>query len=322
MGHLKVLKFLKNQKNIDWTVHDQEPLLWAAENHHIPILKWMLSIPEINFSVKENLVLNSAKDIEINDIRTLMSCFIKKADLGADNNLAARLAGRQGHLAVLEFLNEKPNVDFAANDNEIVKIAIQTEYTPIIRYIAEWAVEDASRLNTLMILFEEGVDYAHLYSDLPFIAVQYQQLPVLKFLEGKPGIRFNGANNIAFSLACGLGNLDIVQFLANLKDPLNRPIILPFARDHDAVIMAASNGHLEILKYLSTLPFVDFHDQGNKAAYMAASNGHVHVLKFLESMPGVDFSDSSNAAVRFASENGHVEVLEFLDGKSGIDFGV
>ena len=48
---------------------------------------------------------------------------------------------------------------------------------------------------------------------------------------------------------------------------------------------------------------------------MASRNGHLEVIKYLMSLPkeyNIDPSAENNSAIRWASRNGHLEVIKYL----------
>ena len=78
--------------------------------------------------------------------------------------------------------------------------------------------------------------------------------------------------------------------------------------DNYVIRYASDNGHLEIVKYLSTLPGVDPSADDNEAIRYASWNGHLEVVKYLITLPGVD----PYCAIRWAYNNGQSEVVRFL----------
>jgi len=93
------------------------------------------------------------------------------------------------------------------------------------------------------------------------------------------------------------------------------------ASDHDnqAIIWAASNGHLEVIKYLLTLPGVKASAQKNKAFIWAIIYGQLEVVKYLSTLPNVDAYAKDTQAIIDATFNGHLEILEYLLTLPGVD---
>jgi len=82
-----------------------------------------------------------------------------------------------------------------------------------------------------------------------------------------------------------------------------------FANITAALNSSASEGHLEVVRYLVKL-FADIADINKKSALeYSAENGHVEVVKFLVEN-GADVNKSS--ALKCSVENGHSEIVKFL----------
>ena len=88
---------------------------------------------------------------------------------------------------------------------------------------------------------------------------------------------------------------------------------------NDILQWAARNGHLDVVKFLVTLPKVDASAYDNYAIRWAAANGHLDVVKYLASLPNVDASANNNYAIYWAAKNGHLEVVKFLVTLSKVD---
>ena len=92
------------------------------------------------------------------------------------------------------------------------------------------------------------------------------------------------------------GNLEMVKYCVANECPI----------DEDACAYAASNGHLECLKYLreeAKAPW-DFY-----TAAWAALNGHLHILEYLVERK---YDEYHWYASRWAAEYGHLDCLECL----------
>jgi ankyrin repeat protein len=87
----------------------------------------------------------------------------------------------------------------------------------------------------------------------------------------------------------------------NLNDNLN-----------DTLVLAAQNGHVDVVDYLLRQPLFDPSAYGNCAIWVAAMKGHLAVVERLLQDKRVDPSADDNHAVRRAAENGHLAVVERL----------
>ena len=100
---------------------------------------------------------------------------------------------------------------------------------------------------------------------------------------------------------------EIIRVYPKIKDDLS-------AYNNSAIRLASKEGHLEIVKYLMSLPGnIDPSAENNAAIRYASYNGHLEVVKYLMSLPcNIDPSAENNAAIRWASRNGHLEVVKYL----------
>ncbi|KAG3087764.1 hypothetical protein PI125_g18562, partial [Phytophthora idaei] len=91
------------------------------------------------------------------------------------------------------------------------------------------------------------------------------------------------------------GDLPMVKWLCNVRGEWS-----PYAG-----ILAASGGHLDVLKWLKNNIF-----SSSPSASMddAAANGHLHVLKWLQ----VNSGYATHAAMNKAAGNGHLEIVKWL----------
>lgn len=113
-----------------------------------------------------------------------------------------------------------------------------------------------------------------------------------------------------FEIASMNGNLELLHYLVSYWDIHHC--------SQNLVVNAASNGHVDVLKYLMTLDRVygitpSAHN--NEAIRFAASNGHVQAVAFLMELDaeyGIDPTARHNEAIRHAISNGHLEVVQYL----------
>ena len=84
------------------------------------------------------------------------------------------------------------------------------------------------------------------------------------------------------------------------------------AQNNAAIIRAAESGHLEFVKYLSTLPNVDASARNNWAIICAAHFGHLEVVEYLSKLPKVDASAQDNLAIMDASRHRYLPIVAML----------
>ncbi|KAJ3272020.1 hypothetical protein HDU76_010963 [Blyttiomyces sp. JEL0837] len=82
--------------------------------------------------------------------------------------------------------------------------------------------------------------------------------------------------------------------------------------DNDAIIEAATNGHLEVVELLLEVDGVNPGDQDNAAIKFAAENGHFAVVDLLIDQMGVNVEADGNYALKMAAANGHEDVVKFI----------
>jgi len=100
------------------------------------------------------------------------------------------------------------------------------------------------------------------------------------------------------------GHLEVVKYLSTLID-IN-PVL-----NFEIVTCSSYHGNLNIVIFLSTLPEVDFSIQ-DYAIQTTSQKGYLEVVKFLSTLPNVDPSAGNNYAIQRASYYGHIEVVKYL----------
>lgn len=80
------------------------------------------------------------------------------------------------------------------------------------------------------------------------------------------------------------------------------------ARNNHTIELASKNGHLEVVKYLTSIG-VDVTNVNNQSLQCACRNGHLEIAKYLVS---VGATDTFGQALQVASQNGHLEVVKYL----------
>ncbi|RLN52024.1 hypothetical protein BBJ28_00020415 [Nothophytophthora sp. Chile5] len=119
-----------------------------------------------------------------------------------------------------------------------------------------------------------------------------------------------------FDETCQYGHLPVVRWI--LEQPLGSELLL----EHfpDAMHDAATDGHLELARYLHAQGFTACSE---KTMFLAAANGHLDVVKWLRvAFPGIEFfrkpliphiaSVPLFSAMDIAAYNGHLNVLQYL----------
>ena len=107
-----------------------------------------------------------------------------------------------------------------------------------------------------------------------------------------------------FHRATEVGDIDYV------KKYLEQNRISQYDIDY-CLICSASNGHLNIVKYLVEEHQADIHADRDEAINMSACRGHLHVVKYLVEK-GADIHDLDEYVLRSSACNGHLHVVKYL----------
>ena len=137
-------------------------------------------------------------------------------------------------------------------------------------------------------------------------------LSIVKYLVDELGADVHTGDDYAVIYAASNGNLELLKYLCQAGANSRT--------DNDIAIMfASSGGYLEIVVYLfSLIKETDRYIQNSYSVVAAARNGHLEVLKYLVKM-GLGIS---NESIRSASENHHFEVVQYLLEKKGADISI
>ena len=115
--------------------------------------------------------------------------------------------------------------------------------------------------------------------------------------------------------AVSQGNVNEVRKLMKYDDTLIRTLDNDGSR---ALLLAAVNGHLEIMKYLIEECEVDpsaRNSHGNNALFEAAFNGHLDICKYLVTECGIDPSIQNNygeTVILAAAGSGELDIIKYL----------
>lgn len=119
-------------------------------------------------------------------------------------------------------------------------------------------------------------------------------------------------DNYYLTQACVGGHLDLVKYLSSLGADFRG------LYDKDALGNAAANGHLSIVKYLVSLDKRIFLDM-NYALQLAAGEGHLDIVKYLMSSGAQiitedegPFTDENEGPFITAAANGHFHVVKYF----------
>ena len=162
-------------------------------------------------------------------------------------------------------------------------------------------VEEMSSVSTLEFMWENRwlwpSDWGK--SEICFCVrvAQTNKLDLLKWIREEKKCNWDAGTIHA---AARQGNLEMVKYCVAKKCPINRNI------NRNACAFAASNGHLEVLKYLREEAKAPW-DWGT--AERAAENGHLHILEYLVERKYYEYTAY---ACERAAANGQLDCLKYL----------
>ena len=208
------------------------------------------------------------------------------ANPAVQNNAAIILASEHGHLNIVQYLVTLPGANPAAQDNGAIVGAAKHGHLNVVQYLVTLPGVDPGARNNLAII----------------LAAEHGHLNVVQYLVTLPGVDAAAPNNNAIILALGGGYWDIVRFLASLQG------FDPQGDNYDLFIWAISKGLINIVNHLGyRLPVYIYN---NHALVVAAQNGNLEMVRFLMEQPGVD--DKDGTASYAAKKNGYDRVVELL----------
>jgi ankyrin repeat protein len=96
-------------------------------------------------------------------------------------------------------------------------------------------------------------------------------------------------------------HLDIINNdIEKVKEKLSTGTIEAHCKNNYACLIAASKGHLDMLKFLIKIPEVNPFDLNNTAFELAASHGNIEIIEFLLNDPRVIPNSNGNDPIRLA----------------------
>ncbi|CAL6283389.1 unnamed protein product [Bathycoccus prasinos] len=160
-------------------------------------------------------------------------------------------------------------------------------------------IEEMSSISTLEVAWEHKSLWPSHWNETNFCVrvAQTNKLELLKWAREEKECDWDAGTIHA---AARQGNLEMVKYCVANECPINRNI------NRNACAFAASNGHLEVLKYLREEAKAPW---GSWTADRAASNGHLHILEYLVERK---FDEYEEDACENAAKNGHLDCLKYL----------
>ncbi|KAJ3094159.1 hypothetical protein HDU97_008410 [Phlyctochytrium planicorne] len=147
------------------------------------------------------------------------------------------------------------------------------------------------------------------------VAAQRGHVGIVGFLLGTGFGCPSGRGNLALDVAASNGHLEVVRILLERCDV--RPSSVP-------IRMAAENGHLDVIRLLLRsswgLEPEEIPDAFDGNAFMrAARHGHVDIVRLLLTVIKIDVSEVLDEALCLAARFGHVEIVKLILRTGSVD---
>jgi ankyrin repeat protein len=223
------------------------------------------------------------------------------------DSLSMALQG--GHLDIIKYLEDEKG---AKIDTYTISNIIESGNLDVVKDLVEKkgagigvnAYSDAVKsgnLNVVKYVVEKG---ATIGINAVNNAIETGNLDLIEYLVDEKEYFIH---NDGFILAIKNGHLHIVKYLVNEK---GKEI------SYDLFQKAVLSGHLNIVKFFMEKNARIASLGDGHMAYLAASKGHLHILKYLVEEKGVKINDMTyNEAI----DKGHLDVIKYLSGDEVVD---
>ncbi len=193
---------------------------------------------------------------------------------------AMAMAIQFDQVKLMKFLKIKMGALYMQNALLWTNLGIEHSSLKCIVQFADWASENGN-LEVINLLYEEGINFATDFS--PIIlrnAVVSNNLNLLKYIYGKPGIDLNQNGCEVFDIAAGHGYMPIVHWLLSLTDISGQKVLKLDFGNSEAITFAAARGDLETIKILERMPELKFEKRATEAIGLAGHFGRSDVLEY------------------------------------------
>jgi len=279
----------------------------VAETNKLELLRWIREEKKCKWDEETMSSAASQGNLEM-----IKFCVANKCPV---DERACTRAARNGHLEVLKYLREEVK---APVNGKVIKIAACHGDLELIRYIVEkkCAGWENGYLDALDIIAMHGhfqcLKYLHEEVKLPLnggmidVAASRGHLEMIRYLVGKKCEGWEDGCRDALSSAVHCGEVECLKYLhEEVKLPLNGGMI----------DVAASRGHLEMIRYLVGKKCEGWEDGCRDALSSAVHCGEVECLKYLHEEIKVPFDqDDEDSTIDLALRGGstNVEMFKYL----------
>eukprot|EP01126_Amoeba_proteus_P064703 TRINITY_DN9085_c0_g1_i4.p1 TRINITY_DN9085_c0_g1~~TRINITY_DN9085_c0_g1_i4.p1 ORF type:complete len:539 (+),score=110.57 TRINITY_DN9085_c0_g1_i4:525-2141(+) len=287
-GLEELVKFYLRQKSPKYDVEGENPLVPAAENNHVGVVKLLLQDSRINPARDQSFALQVATQAGNTKIAKILLSYPSVNPGEYDDNVV-KMAAQNGHVEIVKLLLAHQNVNPASENNFALQMACEDGHTEVVK----------------LLLSDPRVKPHDSENRFLKFACQHGHTDVVKLL-----LKYQTPNDIrvhhclAFRIACYRGYFDIVKLL------LDSGHIIVDDAENDAIISACDGGHYEITKLLLSYPGVDPATNGNICIKLAAGSGNLELVKLLLSYPSVD--PVPGDALGRSCNSGHLEIVQEL----------
>jgi hypothetical protein len=143
--------------------------------------------------------------------------------------------------------------------------------------------------------------YPNSSRDITEGAVRYGQIELLKWLYVYTGRRATDWQNITVQTAVECGVLEVVKWIHSIGRPWGR-----------AAEAATNKGHLDILKWMRSLPERERCPWGAVCSENAASGGHLNMLKWMRGLPANERCPWNTGTAAHAAMHGHLDTIKWM----------
>ena len=292
-GNIEILDFLNNNRDEGCSYN---ALIYAAENNHIDVIKWLHKtndkvITDFSYRYAINYgIIN--QNIEL--IKYLYNIYINKYDnLCCFSSNSISIAITSQNLEIIKWLHTKSNY-FSYSE-----LLLSAKYGDM--NILEWIYNNRNINNELFI------DKINWINNIVFNS-EY--------------IKYHISNkNHPLIFAGEAGNLEVVEYICKKQ---SRDVTLKVIQE--TVKYATINGFIDIIIFFND-NYKEKNIYSSNIISYAASNGHLNIIKYIYENENVNFNNNNNSnqkiekinllsgrlAIDLAALNGHLDIIKWLD---------
>eukprot|EP01006_Ploeotia_vitrea_P013091 TRINITY_DN34388_c0_g1_i1.p1 TRINITY_DN34388_c0_g1~~TRINITY_DN34388_c0_g1_i1.p1 ORF type:complete len:604 (+),score=24.68 TRINITY_DN34388_c0_g1_i1:80-1813(+) len=257
------------------------PLIWAARHGHLSAVKWAAEV---------------GARIDEGNLR---------------GNTAALTASLHGHLDVVQWLLLEGGAKLSDKNKQGRTVVVAAAVRGQLK-ILQWLAQQ----------FGDQIDFnaGDIDGNTPLLMAAYwNKLDVLQWLVEHRRVHLdqrNGKGNTAVLRAAWNGNTVMVKWLVDVAGAELEGDVNVFGRN--VVMVAAENGHLDLVKYLLEEKSMEAHCTDkceNNILSIAARFGQLHIVQYLLAKYGkciIKKDEYGRDIVRYTAANQHYKVVKWL----------